>query len=104
MRTTTRDQTGLTVFSGSVPGAGGGSGTGVAGPVPFTWSRPSTGQFQIKFDTALTPLTVLVAGDNGLSVIYGLAAGTFSVNTFNNAAALVNANFFFTITARDTRR
>jgi hypothetical protein len=68
MRSTQRDQTGYVVFAGFVGGANP-SGSGIAGNVPFTFTRTGTGDYTLNFDAALAPVVSLATSSGGQAAI-----------------------------------
>lgn len=99
MRSTTRDQgLGPTIaggFDGSVA-----SGGGVSNGVVWSWVRNATGDYTVRFDPSLVPLTVVSGAGSGYSPINSATAGSVRFQSYNVAGALANGFMYFNITTR----
>lgn len=104
MRTTQRDQGGMTTFGSTFTDAASGSGTASNG-IPYTYVRAATGAYTFRFDNSLTPVSMATSGNLAsiqATAFSALGPGTFTVHTLvANAAA--NGNGSWLCTARDKR-
>lgn len=106
MRTTQRDQGGMTTFSASIVDAASGSGIAQPGGIPFRWVQSVTGQYNYNFDLRLTPvaMTVSQALGNLNAGTTNLGPGQFQVaTTLANTGAAYSGAHRWTCTAIDKR-
>jgi len=104
MRTTQRDQDGLTTFSASVADAASGSGLATGG-IPYTFTRTGTGTYLFNFDARLiaTVGVASTAGTSFIAMVNAVGAGALTITTWSGAGTNANAPFRFTVTAIDKR-
>lgn len=97
MRSTAQDRDGLVKFVGRF------NSTSVLSVdrIPFTLQRVAVGQYTIRFDPSLFPISANANTDYGPCAVYGQANGVFSVNTTNTVGTLTDvSNCVFSVTAR----
>lgn len=90
------------MLGGMVVDAASGSGVAQPGNVPFTFTRSSTGVYDIKLLNTMNVLSCMVTPATGgrcnLAVVTGL--GTFQAQISTDTGALANGNFSFMVMVR----
>src|SRR4051812_13161222 len=107
MRTAQRDQSGYITFSGVIVDAASGAGIAQPGSIPFTFSRPQAGEYDVKFDNRLVPVAV-----NSTAFLTGtrtttpflLAPGAVNlIRVIPSTGVFESGNSHFMVTVRDMR-
>jgi hypothetical protein len=100
VRTTQRDQ-GRTTFAGFFDGTVA-SGSGVAGDVPYTFLRTATGDYTIRFDVAILPLSCVVGSTSGWAAPISWGPGTARMQSYSGAGVANNTQITFSVSGKRT--
>jgi hypothetical protein len=105
MRTSQRDQGGTITFAGNAVDGPTASGVAQPGAIPFTAVRNATGNYTVRFDPRIVPLSANGNATNNFQFAAGgvLGAGVLVFTLIDANGLAGNASFAFTCTALDKR-
>lgn len=109
MRTHPRERNRVLSFSGTVWDSPTGNAVAIGDDaVPFSWVRTAVGEYDVIFDSRLWPTTVRIQQGQSIgamvpSLVHTKGFGWFHVIATSITGAQANLNFYFEVTARDSR-